>query len=57
MSLDSTGGLPTGRVLESRTGIDVEGLEGNDADAMARIFPIIKLKLCFKKLKRERHHR
>ena len=53
MSLASSGSPPTGRVLGSNTGIDGEGFEGNDADAVVRIFSIIKLRFCL----RERHHR
>ena len=57
VSLTLSGSPPKGRVLESSTGIDGEGFEGNDADAVARIFPIIKLKSCLKKLKRQCHYR
>ena len=44
VSLASSGSPPTGRGLESSTGIDGEGFWGHDADAVARIFPIMKLK-------------
>ena len=45
MLLGSSGSPPAGRGLESRSGIDgeFEGFDGNDADAVAITFAIIKL--------------